>query len=151
MVQGTNVITNQVSSKLEIPDVSIADVGEYHVEITDGLCRTTSATATLRMLPELQVELYAVVTVHGVVGHSYRVEYSEMPEDTAQLEALGHSHTRFRGSDVHRSHLCPYHQALVPRRSRCKPLNAESYATDAKCSLRMCAHNRLCRGAVRIH
>lgn len=29
--------------------------------------------------PDLEVDLYAVVTIHGVAGQAYRVEYSDAP------------------------------------------------------------------------
>ena len=68
--------------------MGLADVDDYHVEISNGLCQSSSRTVTLRLAPQLEVELYAVVTVHGIMDHSYRIEYREDVDPADAWKAL---------------------------------------------------------------
>jgi len=73
----TDLLAGQTQATLELVRVSTDAVGNYHVEVSDGLCRTTSNAVTLRLVPELEVDLYSVVTVQGMVGRTYQIEYRD--------------------------------------------------------------------------
>jgi hypothetical protein len=85
---GANPLPGQTSTILVITNVGPTDAGEYHVEVADGLCQTVSRTAVLRIVPTLNVELYAVVSVEGMIGHSYRLECKERVDGTETWKAL---------------------------------------------------------------
>lgn len=86
--KGQVQLPGQIGSILELDGVTGDAVGEYHVEVSDGLCRTTSISASLRLLPEVDVELYSVVTVRGIVGRSYQIEFRESADPASSWNPL---------------------------------------------------------------
>ena len=72
---GTNAIDGATNVTLTLANVTSAQSGEYHVVVTNPGGSTTSADATLNVVPTLGIVMVPTVIVIGDVGSTYTLQY----------------------------------------------------------------------------
>jgi hypothetical protein len=72
---GTNSISGATAAVLTLTNVQTSHSGAYTVFVQNEVGSVTGQPATLTVLPALEVNLAAVLTLVGTVGSSNRIEY----------------------------------------------------------------------------
>lgn len=76
-------IAGATESSLVLTNLQLTNAGNYYVVITNSLGSTTSSNACLTMNPAgVSLALYAGVTIDGVVGLTYGIQYSTNLNET---------------------------------------------------------------------
>jgi hypothetical protein len=67
-----------------IPSLQLGDAGQYSVTVSSGFGSTTNSPAQVVVYPPADVSLgiYAGVTIQGVAGYSYKIQYTTNLADT---------------------------------------------------------------------
>jgi hypothetical protein len=82
-------VTGGTGPSLVLTNLQLSDAGTYSVVVTNSLGSTTSSNAYLMMNPAgVSLALYAGVTIDGVVGLTYGIQFSTNLSNTNSWQGL---------------------------------------------------------------
>ncbi len=84
-------VPGATSATLVLTAVQVKDAGRYSVKVTNNLGSATSETAQLTVTggaPELLLDLYAGLTISGVAGRTYTIQFTTDLTEPAQWRTL---------------------------------------------------------------
>jgi hypothetical protein len=82
-------IAGAIGSSLVLTNLQMADAGNYSVVVTNDYGTTTSSNAYLTMKPAgVSLALYAGITIDGVVGLTYGIQYTTDLSNTNSWQGL---------------------------------------------------------------
>ena len=87
-----NPVSGATNPSLVLVNLRATDAGTYSVIVSNAFASVTSQAATLVVqqgqLPDLAIHSYAGLTISGIVGHAYRIEYTNSLQATNNWQTL---------------------------------------------------------------